>query len=128
MKYKFKQIPLNKQTKYLISKKEFSLMKNTCIIVNTARGGVINEDDLYWALKNKIIHSAGLDVFEKEPPDNNNKLFTIENIILSPHSAALTLECRKRMTIETCNNIVNFLNDKKDLILNNIINKDVLNL
>jgi len=121
-------LPLNKQTKHLISKKELSLMKNTCIIVNTARGGIINEDDLYWALKNKIIHSAGLDVFEKEPPDNHNKLFTIENIILSPHSAALTLECRKRMTIETCNNIVNFLNNKTDLILNNIINKDVLNL
>ena len=103
-------------------------MKNTCIIVNAARGGIIKEDDLFWALKNKIIHSAGLDVFEQEPPNANNPLFTVNNLILSPHNAALTLECRKRMAVETCNNIVNFLNNKSNLILNNIINRDVLNL
>ena len=121
-------LPLNEKTKYLITKKEFSQMKNTCIIVNAARGGIIKEDDLFWALKNKIIHSAGLDVFEQEPPNANNPLFTVNNLILSPHNAALTLECRKRMAVETCNNIVNFLNNKSNLILNNIINRDVLNL
>ena len=103
-------------------------MKRTSIIVNTARGGIIKESDLIWALQNQVIHSAGLDVFEQEPPDKNNPLFKIDNLILSPHSAALALECRKRMAVEACNNIVNFLEKKPELNLGNIINKDILNL
>jgi len=121
-------LPLNAKTKYLIGKKELSKMKNTCIIVNTARGGIIKEVDLLWALRNQIIHSAGLDVFEQEPPNIHNPLLKINNLILSPHSAALTLECRKRMGIETCSNIVNYLNNKTDLISSNIINKNFLNI
>ena len=120
-------LPINEKTKYLITKKELSQMKKTCILVNTARGGIINEDDLVWALQNQVIHSAGLDVFEQEPPKEKNPLFALDNLILSPHSAALTLECRKRMAIETCNNIVNYLNKSSDLILSNIINKNILN-
>ena len=120
-------LPINEKTKYLIAKKELSQMKNTCILVNTARGGLIKEVDLAWALQNKVIHSAGLDVFEQEPPKDDNPLFTLDNLILSPHSAALTLECRKRMAVETCENIVNYLNKSSDLILSNIVNKDILN-
>jgi len=82
-------LPINKNTKYLITKKELSQMKKTCILVNTARGGIINEDDLVWALQNQVIHSAGLDVFEQEPPKEKNPLFALDNLILSPHSAAL---------------------------------------
>ena len=121
-------LPLNKKTKYIISKKEFLKMKNTCIIVNTARGGIINEQDLFSALKNNEIHSAGLDVYEEEPPKKDNPLFTLNNILLSPHSAALTLECRKRMAVETCINIVNYITKKNDLDLNNIVNKNILDL
>ena len=121
-------LPINEKTKYLITKKELSQMKKTCILVNTARGGIVKEDDLAWALQNQVIHSAGLDVFEQEPPKDNNLLFTLDNLILSPHSAALTLECRKRMAVETCNNIVNYLNRSSDLILSNFVNKDILNL
>jgi len=120
-------LPINEKTKYLITKKELSQMKNKCILVNTARGGLIKEADLAWALQNKVIHSAGLDVFEQEPPKDDNSLFTLDNLILSPHSAALTLECRKRMAVETCKNIVNYLNKSSDLILSNIVNKDILN-
>jgi len=120
-------LPINEKTKYLITKKELSQMKNTCIIVNTARGGIIKEDDLVWALQNQIIHSAGLDVFEQEPPKDNNPLFALDNLILSPHSAALTLACRKRMAVETCKNIVHYLNRSSELILSNIVNKDILN-
>ena len=120
-------LPINEKTKYLITKKELSKMKKTCILVNTARGGIIKEDDLVWALQNKIIHSAGLDVFEQEPPNENNLLFKLNNLILSPHNAALTLECRQRMAVETCSNIVNYLNRSSDLILNNIVNKEILN-
>jgi D-3-phosphoglycerate dehydrogenase len=103
-------------------------MKNNAIIVNTARGGIINEQDLYWALKNKKIYGAGTDVFEIEPPNSNNPLFTLDNILLSPHNAALTLECRKRMAIETIENIVFYLEDHSKLNKQNIINRKIFNL
>tara|TARA_B100000029_G_scaffold153785_1_gene149045 strand:+ start:23573 stop:24550 length:978 start_codon:yes stop_codon:yes gene_type:complete len=115
-------MPFNNNTKNLITKKELSLMKKNCILVNTSRGGIINEEDLYWALKNGSIDSAGLDVFEKEPPEKENPLLKLDNLVLSPHNAALTIECRKRMAIETCNNIVNYLDKKSDLKLENIVN------
>jgi D-3-phosphoglycerate dehydrogenase len=121
-------IPLSDQTKNLISKKEFENMKDNSIIVNTARGGIINEQDLYWALKNKKIYGAGTDVFEIEPPNSNNPLFTLDNIVLSPHNAALTLECRKRMAIETVENIIFYLEDRSKLNKQNIINRKILNL
>ena len=121
-------MPLSDQTKNLINKKEFEQMKNNAIIVNTARGGIINEQDLYWALKNKKIYGAGTDVFEIEPPNNNNPLFTLDNILLSPHNAALTLECRKRMAIETVENIIFYLEDHSKLNKQNIINRKIFNL
>jgi len=121
-------MPLSDQTKNLINKKEFEQMKNNAIIVNTARGGIINEQDLYWALKNKKIYGAGTDVFEIEPPNSNNPLFTLDNILLSPHNAALTLECRKRMAIETIENIVFYLEDHSKLNKQNIINRKIFNL
>ena len=121
-------MPLSEQTKNLISKREFEKMKDNAIIVNTARGGIINENDLYWALKNKKIFAAGTDVFEIEPPNPKNSLFTLDNIILSPHNAALTLECRKRMAIETFENIKFYLENNSKLNQKNIINKKVLNL
>jgi Phosphoglycerate dehydrogenase and related dehydrogenases len=70
-------IPLNKNSHNIFTKKEFKKMKKNCIIINTARGGIINEKDLYWALKNNIIRGAGLDVYEKEPPEKNNLLFNL---------------------------------------------------
>ena len=121
-------IPLNEKTRNVIAKKQLMLMKDTCILVNTSRGGIVNEMDLIWALTNKKIYGAGTDVFEKEPPNNNNPLFKLNNIFLSPHSAALTVECRKRMAIETCENIVNYLQDKSKLNISNIVNKQNLNL
>ena len=121
-------MPLNEKTKNLIKKDQFLLMKKNSIIVNTARGGIINEADLLWALQNKEIHSAGLDVFEQEPPKKNNPLLKNNNIVLTPHNAALTLECRKRMSLESAENIVYYLNNKKHLNTNNIVNKASLNL
>ncbi|MBT4952087.1 MAG: hydroxyacid dehydrogenase [Pelagibacteraceae bacterium] len=121
-------LPLNNKTKNFIGEKELSLMKKTAIIVNTARGGIVNEESLVKALVNKKILGAGLDVFEKEPPVKNHPLFSLDNIILSPHNAALTLECRKRMAIEAAENISFFLSNKQNLNLNNIVNKSELNL
>jgi len=121
-------LPLNENTINFIGEKELTSMKDTAIIVNTARGGIINETSLVKALQNKKIFGAGLDVFEKEPPDENHPIFNLENVILSPHNAALTLECRKRMAIESAENITFFLSDKKNLNLNNIVNKNKLKL
>ena len=119
-------LPLNQETKNFISEKELSTMKNNVIIVNTARGGIINEGSLIKSLENKNIRGASLDVFEKEPPSINHPLFKLPNVILSPHNAALTLECRKRMAVESAENIIYFLTKNKKLNLNNIINKDKL--
>ena len=121
-------VPLNKETKNLIAKEELKQMKKNCILVNTARGGVINEKDLIWALTNKKIYGAGLDVFETEPPLKDNPLFQLDNVLLTPHNAALTLECRKRMAVETCENIVYYLTNSDRLNKNNIINKKLLEL
>ena len=117
-------LPLNTDTKNFIDEQELSIMKETAIVVNTARGGIINEASLVNALQNKKILGAGLDVFEKEPPDENHPLFNLDNVILSPHNAALTIECRKRMAVESAENIAFFLLDNKKLNLNNIVNKD----
>ena len=103
-------------------------MKKNCILINTARGGIVNEDDLLWALQNKEICSAGLDVFEKEPPTKDNPLFELDNILLTPHNAALTLECRKRMSLESAENVAYFLEEKFKLNVTNIINRNKLNL
>ena len=119
-------LPLNNNTKNFINEQELSIMKETAIVVNTARGGIINEASLVNALQNKIILGAGLDVFEKEPPDENHPLFNLDNVILSPHNAALTIECRKRMAIESAENIAFFLLENKKLNLNNIVNKNEL--
>ena len=121
-------MPLNNETKNIISKDKFDIMKKNCILVNTARGGIVNENDLFFALKNKKIFGAGLDVYEKEPPNKSNPLFKLSNTIFSPHNAALTIECRRRMAVETCENIVNYLFNKKQLKLENIINSKNINL
>tara|TARA_B100000989_G_scaffold193604_1_gene146094 strand:+ start:497 stop:1462 length:966 start_codon:yes stop_codon:yes gene_type:complete len=120
-------LPLNSQTKDLISFEQFDIFKSNLILINTARGGIINEEALYKALKNKKIFGAGIDVFEKEPPIENHKLFTLNNTLLTPHNAALTLECRKRMSVESCENVVNFLTESKSLNEGNIINLNIIN-
>ena len=121
-------LPLTKDTKNFISEKELSLIKKSAIIVNTARGGIINEESLLQSLENKKIFGAALDVFEKEPPQDNHPFFKLSNVLLSPHNAALTLECRQRMATEAASNIVNFLNNQQNLNLDNFVNKDKLDL
>ena len=101
-------MPLNKETKNLINLKMLKTMKKSAIIINTARGGIINEKDLDLALNEKIIFAAGLDVFEKEPPNSDNVLLKNPRVLLSPHSATFTKECKSRMSIETVQNIIDF--------------------
>ena len=121
-------MPLTNDTKNLISRSLLKEMKQNCILINTARGGIVNQEDLVWALNSNIIAGAGLDVYTNEPPDKLDPIFRTSNTILTPHNSALTLECRKRMAIETCENIVYYLFDREKLNDKNIINRNNLNL
>ena len=105
-------IPLTEKTKNMINSSKLNSMKKNAIIINTSRGGIINEIDLDNALNDKIIFGAGLDVFEKEPVDKDNPLLKNERVLLSPHSATFTNECKSRMSIETTKNIIDFFDNK----------------
>ncbi|MEM3112682.1 MAG: 2-hydroxyacid dehydrogenase [Candidatus Anstonellales archaeon] len=83
-------IPLTEETRGLINDKTLKKMKPSAILINTARGGLVDEKALYTALKNKLIAGAGLDVFEKEPPSSDNPLLHLDNVVLTPHIAAGT--------------------------------------
>ena len=105
-------VPLNDETRNMISIKELSLMKKTAVLINAARGGVVNENDLNKALNENLISFAGVDVFETEPPDKNNPLLTNKRVILSPHAATFTKECLENMSEETVQNIIDFFEKK----------------
>ena len=107
-------VPLNDKTKNLINYDLLKTMKKNCIIINAARGGIINEIDLNKALNENLIFGAGLDVFETEPPDQNNPLLKNDKVFLSPHTAAFTEECMIRMGKETIQNIIDFFDKKLD--------------
>jgi len=107
-------MPLNEKTKNLINYDLIKTMKKNSIIINTARGGIINEVDLNKALNEGLIYGAGLDVYEKEPPDQDNPLLKNKKIIMSPHTSALTDECKVRMSKETVKNIIDFFENKLD--------------
>ena len=101
-------MPLTEKTKNLINYDNLKTMKINTIIINTARGGIVNELDLDKALNEKLIFGAGLDVFEKEPVDLDNPLLKNNKVLLSPHTATFTKECASRMSIETTKNIIDF--------------------
>ena len=107
-------IPLTEKTRNMINYNKIKSMKKNAIIINTSRGGIIDEIDLDKALKNNIIFGAGLDVFEKEPIDKNNPLINNKKVLLSPHSATFTNECKSRMSIETTKNIIDFFENTID--------------
>ena len=113
-------MPLNDKTRNLINLDRLKKMKENVIIINTARGGIINENDLDYAIKNNIVFGAGLDVFEKEPIDMNNPLIKNKKVLLSPHSATFTKECTIRMGVQTVQNLIDFFENK---VQNNMIVK-----
>ena len=89
--------PLNDQTKYIINKETIGKMKSSAVIVNTGRGPLINEADLCEALAAKRIAGAGLDVQEVEPPAEDSPLYTLDNVIITPHMGWKGLETRQRL-------------------------------
>ena len=107
-------MPLNDETKNIVNYDLLRSMKTNCIVVNAARGGIINEVDLDKALRENLIFGAGLDVFETEPPKSDNPLLKNDKVFLSPHTAAFTEECMIRIGKETIQNIIDFFEKKLD--------------
>lgn len=103
-------VPLSPQTRHLISTKEFSLMKDGVMIVDCSRGGVVDQEALYLALKSGKVRAAALDVFEEEPP-KNNKLLTLENVIATPHIGAQTQESQLKASTQIAKKIIETLNN-----------------
>lgn len=116
-------VPLNDATAGMISKPQFEMMKPGAFLINVARGPVVNEVELYHALKNNVIRGAGIDVFEVEPPQADNKLFELNNVTMSPHNAALTDEALIAMATHSARGIVDCLNGKTPEW---VVNRDVL--
>lgn len=98
-------VPLTEETKHLINKESLKTAKENLIIINTARGGIINEEDLYDALKNNVILGAGVDVFEHEPA-KNSKLLNLKNVIVGSHCAASTVGAIDKMSQMAVDNII----------------------
>ena len=113
-------MPLNSKTKNIIDLNKLKSMKKNTIIINTSRGGIVNENDLDEAVKKNVIFGAGLDVFVKEPIEITNPLIKNKQILLSPHSATFTEECKKRMGLQTVQNLIDFFEKKlqKNMVVN----------
>lgn len=101
-------VPLSKDTKGLINKETINKMKDGVIIINCARGGIVNEADLIDALKSGKVRGAGLDVYEKEPPEKS-PLFEMDNVVLTPHLGASTQEAQVNVSIAIAEQIVDYL-------------------
>ncbi|MCH7888772.1 MAG: hydroxyacid dehydrogenase [Proteobacteria bacterium] len=99
-------LPLTDATRNLIGAAELAAMKPTAILINAARGGLVDDGALGRALINGAIAGAGLDTFAQEPPSPDNPLLALANVVLSPHSAALTEECRRRMAIACAQHVL----------------------
>jgi glyoxylate reductase len=116
-------VPATKDTYHLLGQDELKMMKPTAILINTARGVVLDEKALFTALKEKWIQGAGIDVWEKEPTDLDNPLFQLENTVLVPHIASATIETRTKMAELSAMNLVAVL---KGEMPPSLVNKDVL--
>ncbi len=114
--------PLTPETRGLVNEAKLRLMKPTSFLINFSRGEVVDEKALCMALRSGVIAAAAIDVYDPEPPLRDNPLFALENILLSPHSAALTEECVIRMATGAAEGIVDVLSGKKPQY---IVNPDV---
>lgn len=104
--------PLLPNTENMISISQFRMMKPNAVIINVARGGIINEDDLYTALKEKIIAGAAFDVWCNEPlTDKEKNLLELDNLVTTPHLGASTTEAQDRVSTEIADHIVMFFKD-----------------
>ena len=108
---------LNDQTSNMLNKETIATMKNSSVIINCARGGLINESDLKDALNNDIIAGAAIDVYETEPA-TDNVMFGAKNLLLTPHLGASSKEAQSNVAIDVANQVADFLKENK--IVNNV--------
>jgi len=114
-------VPLLSETRNSIGAKELAMMKRTAFLVNTARGGVVDEKALIDALREGKIAGAGLDVFEKEPIEMDNPLLKMPNVVIAPHLASGSIESRTAMAVLAANNLVAALTGQ---LPPNLLNKE----
>jgi glyoxylate reductase len=114
---------LSEETKYKFNAFAFSKMKTTAIIINTARGSIIVEDDLIQALKNGKIYGAGLDVSDPEPMDPQNPLLEMPNVCVLPHIGSATVEARDEMSRLAAENLLRYI---KDGSMTHCVNREIL--
>ena len=108
-------VPHNSDTNEMVKISRLKQMKKSAFIINTARGKIIKESDLVYALKKRIIAGAGLDVFSMEPIDSKNPLLKLENVVLAPHIGSSTVETRAKMAEITVENLNRGLAGKKPI-------------
>ena len=118
-------VPMTAETRGLIDRRLLSVMRPGSFIINTSRGGVIHETELAEALRSGTIAGAGLDVFDEEPPRPDNPLLGLDNVILTPHAAALTRECVVRMAVLGAERVVDLF---QGFLPDNVANPEVLTL
>ncbi|GAY73922.1 D-3-phosphoglycerate dehydrogenase [Lentilactobacillus kosonis] len=104
-------MPVTSETKHGIGMTEFKLMKNTASLINLGRGALVNQDDLIQALKTGEIAQAALDVTEPEPLPRDSELYSLDNVLLTPHIAANTVESMTRMAVDAASEVVQVLNN-----------------
>lgn len=117
--------PLNEKTRKLLDRNSFQLMKRSAILINTARGGIIDEDALVEALSSGEIAGAGLDCFELEPTGKENPLLALSNVITTPHIGFATHDSLDRMGMITAENIISVLVNQSPII-EHIVNSEFL--
>lgn len=105
-------LPLSKDTMNLVDEEKLALVKKTAFIIDTARGGILNEKALIAALQEDRIAGAGIDVFDPEPPTRDNPLFQMDNVIVTPHSAGCTKEALDRMSLNSAISVDEVLTGK----------------
>ncbi len=118
-------VPLNAETEKMIGERELSLMKPTSYLINVARGKVVDQPALFRALSERRIAGAGLDVLAKQPPDPDDPILKLDNVVFTPHDAAITLETGRRASILIAESILDLFHGRKPKYPVNLLNPSV---